>query len=191
MYCDRCGAALPEGAAFCPACGKNLGTTASPVARSRLARHLPVVSVLWMVVSALWLIGGIYVIAVGSLFLPMIVTAWPFERLIPGPGLCSGRRPVAGRSRRRGRGLGIDAAGALGAGRGHRSRFYRPLPFCAGNRSRHLHAVGSPLERCGGGVPARCAGLKRAKRLRIWTRLDSLPLLRLPVWFSLVFELPD
>lgn len=84
MYCDRCGATLPEGAAFCPACGKNLGTTASPAARSRLARHLPVVSVLWMVVSAVWLIGGIYVIAVGSLFLPMIVTAWPFERLIPG-----------------------------------------------------------------------------------------------------------
>jgi zinc ribbon protein len=84
MYCDRCGATLPEGAAFCPACGKNLGTTASPVARSRLARHLPVVSVLWMVVSALWLIAGIWVIAVGSWFLPMMVTSWPLERLIPG-----------------------------------------------------------------------------------------------------------
>jgi hypothetical protein len=69
MYCDRCGAELREGAAFCSSCGKAVGagpTTPPPPSRGRIAEHIRLLGILWMVASALWLLPGAILLAVGS-----------------------------------------------------------------------------------------------------------------------------
>jgi zinc-ribbon domain len=92
MYCDRCGTQLPQGASFCSACGKPIqgATAASP---GRLARHLQVVAILWLVYGALHVLAGIAVWTVGAVMLPhflygapfhMFPFGWPFHRFVGG-----------------------------------------------------------------------------------------------------------
>ncbi len=49
-----------------------------------MARHLPVVSILWMAFSALRATAGIFVVAAGGFFLPLVGAGWIFERFLPG-----------------------------------------------------------------------------------------------------------
>jgi zinc-ribbon domain len=66
MYCDGCGKQLPEGANFCPVCGKAAGGSARPAWPGRVARHLRVVGILWLIYGALHLLAGAVFWAVGS-----------------------------------------------------------------------------------------------------------------------------
>jgi len=63
MYCPNCGAKLEEGQSYCSSCGRPVAVTAvSPGAaapyRGRVARHLQVVAILWIVWSILDLARG-------------------------------------------------------------------------------------------------------------------------------------
>ena len=73
MFCDHCGAQTPDGANYCPTCGKAFGA-APPVPREgRVARHIKVVAILWIILSGFRLIPGAILMAIfgsGSHFIP-------------------------------------------------------------------------------------------------------------------------
>ena len=80
MYCDQCGRETPEGARFCPACGKPFGIAAAtggvmaPAAGpGRVARHVRLLGILWMVLSGFRLIPGLIMMSIfgeGRRFIP-------------------------------------------------------------------------------------------------------------------------
>jgi hypothetical protein len=98
MYCNSCGTQIPDDSRFCSKCGQAVvgvppAPTAAAIARSRLARHLPVLSLLWMVYAVLRMIGGAGAVFVGSTFLPRLFgMGWGFPhffipRLVTGIGM--------------------------------------------------------------------------------------------------------
>lgn len=65
MFCTHCGANFQEGQRFCGACGSPLLQTAPlspaaapPAPTGRLARHLRILGVLWIALSAIHLLRG-------------------------------------------------------------------------------------------------------------------------------------
>jgi hypothetical protein len=63
MYCPNCGAKLEQGQTYCSSCGKPTNSTAvPPIAAAqyegRVARHVQVVAILWIVWSILDLARG-------------------------------------------------------------------------------------------------------------------------------------
>lgn len=67
MYCDQCGTQLPDHARFCSTCGKALGgfaaASAAPSRAGRVARHVRILGILWLVLSGLRLIPGLAMMA--------------------------------------------------------------------------------------------------------------------------------
>jgi hypothetical protein len=84
MFCDACGRELPAGASYCGACGKPLGASLPAPAGGRVGRHIQTVAVLWMIVSAFWLLIGLGVFLVGTIVLPNLLTGLPLHFLVPG-----------------------------------------------------------------------------------------------------------
>jgi uncharacterized membrane protein (DUF2068 family) len=85
MYCVHCGARIEEGQTFCSSCGKPVGTmAAAPAApvtyQARVARHVQVVAILWLVWSVLRLARG-----AGFLFFGRFGLHLPFH-IIPFSG---------------------------------------------------------------------------------------------------------
>src|SRR5712692_12077207 len=67
MYCDACGTQLQPGQRFCGSCGKPAGIVAvPPPPSSRVARHLPVLAILWLVAGALNLIVAAFLLIFGN-----------------------------------------------------------------------------------------------------------------------------
>jgi len=103
MHCAQCGTQLVPGQIFCSKCGQQFaGTMASPSTpppapsvqsstyqtstmggsavfanSSRVARHLNVLGVLWIVYSGLRLISGLAVMAFGSFRFPFLIGPFP------------------------------------------------------------------------------------------------------------------
>ena len=72
MFCDQCGTTLEAGAAFCRTCGKPQGVTA-PTGRGGMAGHFRALGIIWIIVSALRMLPGLflYVLSRGDMpFLP-------------------------------------------------------------------------------------------------------------------------
>lgn len=114
MFCNRCGAQLEPDFVACPKCGKRIGDPVSAVAQSRLERHLPIVSILWIALGALFAIPSAVILAFGTSLhvilhrqdffpgvLPLLVSiAAGFFLLLAVGGICVGvglmhRRPWA------------------------------------------------------------------------------------------------
>ncbi|HVB33302.1 MAG TPA: zinc ribbon domain-containing protein [Patescibacteria group bacterium] len=69
MYCTSCGTPVPDDARFCCGCGKPVAGVAAAIAdaaRARLARHRPVLAVLWAVYSLLRIMAGGAILFAGS-----------------------------------------------------------------------------------------------------------------------------
>ncbi len=104
MYCNRCGNSLPDRAVFCPACGASAGAAAgtsaaaaaSPVAAGggRVARHLNVLAILWLVLGLLRIFPGLVVMGFGS----MAGGGWMMHSMgIPGlPAFAAGWMMIIG-----------------------------------------------------------------------------------------------
>jgi len=62
MFCDSCGANLPQTARFCSNCGKSFVAVQQPrVPGPRVASHIRTLAILWIVYSAVHLIPGLIV----------------------------------------------------------------------------------------------------------------------------------
>jgi len=73
MYCERCGSQLAESQRFCPSCGKPVGVALVPVERQgKVQQHLNTLSVLWLVVGALNLLGAFAVMVIGNVVIANI-----------------------------------------------------------------------------------------------------------------------
>ncbi len=86
MFCERCGAEVLVGQRFCSSCGKPLGIVAMP-AQGRVARHVRLLAILWLVASALRLMGGLAVFLVSGFVVGTVShlgIGWPVDRLLPG-----------------------------------------------------------------------------------------------------------
>jgi zinc-ribbon domain len=67
MYCDACGAELQLGQKFCNNCGKPLGMAVVPrPAGNRVAQHVHLLGILWIIGSVLVLVGGLVLLVVGN-----------------------------------------------------------------------------------------------------------------------------
>ncbi len=66
MFCDRCGTQLSGSATFCSRCGKSLGTTPLMPRQGRIAGHVRLLGILWLAISALRLIPGLFLMAFAS-----------------------------------------------------------------------------------------------------------------------------
>jgi len=64
MFCDRCGANLPDAASFCSACGKPLRAAPMAPAQGRIAGHVRMLGILWLGLSAFRLIPGLVMLAI-------------------------------------------------------------------------------------------------------------------------------
>jgi hypothetical protein len=60
VYCDRCGSQLQDRQQFCGSCGKPVVPAVSPARNGRVAHNLPVLGILWIVYSAIPLLGGAF-----------------------------------------------------------------------------------------------------------------------------------
>jgi hypothetical protein len=67
MFCDGCGAPVEPSQTFCPRCGKALKSVGGTPVQSRIAGHLRLLGIFWLVLSGLRLIPGLILI---SLFRP-------------------------------------------------------------------------------------------------------------------------
>jgi len=73
MFCDRCGAALQSGARFCPSCGVSVNLVPIAAGESRLSRHLRLLGILWMALSALHVLGAFFTWIAGRFILPSVM----------------------------------------------------------------------------------------------------------------------
>jgi hypothetical protein len=68
MFCDQCGTQVPDQARFCSSCGKAFGGASAAVsapAQGRVARHVRVVAVLWLILSGFRLLAAIAMMGLG------------------------------------------------------------------------------------------------------------------------------
>ncbi len=63
MYCNRCGTTLPPQQTVCPSCGQVQPTSA---AQSRLAAHLRLLGIFWIIMGALIALGALALLTMGS-----------------------------------------------------------------------------------------------------------------------------
>ena len=82
MYCDRCGSQLRDDENFCHSCGRFFGATPVPASQYRVATHLRVLGVLWIVYSILHLIP-VGVFMAGTMGVHRVHQAWPVAFLGP------------------------------------------------------------------------------------------------------------
>lgn len=60
MFCDRCGSKLSDQQHFCDSCGKPVGVVPLMPRPNRIAGHIRLLAILWIAVSAIRLIPGVF-----------------------------------------------------------------------------------------------------------------------------------
>jgi hypothetical protein len=74
MFCDRCGAAVQPGQAFCSKCGKQIVGPISlmqPVP-GRVRRHTHLLGIMWLALSAYSALAGLLVLTLSATFFPHV-----------------------------------------------------------------------------------------------------------------------
>lgn len=72
MFCEKCGAALQPGQAFCSKCGKQI-VGVVPVVQltpGRVQNHVHLLGILWFALSAFNTAGGLFLLILGSTLFP-------------------------------------------------------------------------------------------------------------------------
>jgi hypothetical protein len=78
MFCDRCGTELQPGQKFCGGCGRPVGVAVvSRTSDGRVGRHISLLAILWLVASALNLLGGLALFMVGNVIFGRLVRFEP------------------------------------------------------------------------------------------------------------------
>jgi hypothetical protein len=72
MFCDGCGSEVQAGQAFCSKCGKQIVGIVAPAqrARNRVQRHVHLLGILWLALSAINGVGGVLVVIVANTLIP-------------------------------------------------------------------------------------------------------------------------
>lgn len=73
MFCDRCGATVPDQERYCGRCGKELFGPIPPAYQSpsRVQQHIRLLGILWLAMAAFNAIGGVAVyIVANTIFVP-------------------------------------------------------------------------------------------------------------------------
>ena len=93
MFCNRCGTPLQPDYNLCPKCGSRIVGTVRPTDAARFAGHLRTLGILWIVLSAFWLLPSVGLLTVGHAFRFMAGNGEPFARILVPPvmfGLSAG-----------------------------------------------------------------------------------------------------
>lgn len=127
MYCEKCGALVQAGQNYCSACGKPLGQGTfiqQPQSVSqqpgRVDRHVRLLAILWIVISAMLLVPGIGLLIVEAIRLPF--APWPMRTFAFPFGLAVGGLFIAS----------AIAGFAAGWGLLERRHWARPLALVVG-----------------------------------------------------------
>ncbi len=64
MYCNRCGTTLPPQQSVCPSCGQ---VQLASQAQSRLASHVHLLGIFWMIIGGLFALGAFGCLVSGSM----------------------------------------------------------------------------------------------------------------------------
>ncbi len=72
MFCDKCGGAVQPGQAFCSRCGKQIIGPVSAMLPipGRVQQHTHLVAILWMALSALNALAGLFLVVLGTTLFP-------------------------------------------------------------------------------------------------------------------------
>ena len=72
MFCDRCGASVEPGQAFCSKCGKQIVGPISVMQQypGRVQQHLHLLGILWLAMSAFNAVGGLFLLILGNTLFP-------------------------------------------------------------------------------------------------------------------------
>jgi hypothetical protein len=84
MFCNACGRELRPGEQYCSACGQPVGVAPIPRSINRVAHHVQLLGVLWIVYSFFDLIGGITVMVFPTMILSILSRVEGVPSQIPG-----------------------------------------------------------------------------------------------------------
>ncbi len=76
MFCDGCGTPLQPDFNVCPKCGKPIARPGAAFVSTRLEQHLRTLGILWIVVSAIWLIPSFFLMTMGHA-MPFMFPMYP------------------------------------------------------------------------------------------------------------------
>ena len=85
MFCDRCGTPLQPDYNLCPKCGRPVAGTLRLAETERFARHMRTLGILWIVLSAFWLLPSIFLMTAGHAFHFVVRNSDPFARFLVPP----------------------------------------------------------------------------------------------------------
>jgi hypothetical protein len=66
MFCNACGAEIQPQFKVCPYCGRPIASATGVTLPSRLAKHLRILSILWLIAGALHVIPGVVLLALSG-----------------------------------------------------------------------------------------------------------------------------
>lgn len=72
MFCDRCGGPVQPGQGFCSKCGKQIigPVTTYQSMPGRVQRHVHLLGILWLAISAVNVVGGLIAIVIANVLFP-------------------------------------------------------------------------------------------------------------------------
>jgi zinc ribbon protein len=73
MFCNQCGAPLQQDYRVCPKCGNAVQGPIAATQPGRVARHIQVLAILWIIVGVFWLIPATVMLVLGGvahMFIP-------------------------------------------------------------------------------------------------------------------------
>jgi len=84
LFCNACGRELQPGQQYCSACGQPVGVAPIPRSINRVAHHIQILGILWIVYSLFDLMGGIAIMVFPTIILSYLSHVEGVPNQIPG-----------------------------------------------------------------------------------------------------------